>query len=78
MCERNEEGRFTAKYSAEEILAAVHEHAPASTTEVADAVGFARQNANYRLRQLEDEGEVRSKKVGPSLVWMPATREAKR
>jgi predicted transcriptional regulator len=78
MCERNEEGRFTAKYSAEEILAAVHEHAPASTTEVADAVGFARQNANYRLRQLEDEGEVRSKKVGPSLVWMPTTREGKR
>ena len=71
MDKRDEQGRFTKKYSTEEILVAVHDHAPASTTEIADAVGFARQNADYRLRQLEKEGEVRSKKVGPSLVWMP-------
>ena len=71
MSDRDEQGRFSAKYSAEEILAAVYDHAPASTTEVANAVGCARQNAGYRLRKLEDEGEVRSKKAGPSLAWIP-------
>ena len=71
MGERDNQGRFTPKYTEEEILDAVRDHAPASTTEVAQAVGFARQNADYRLRQLEERGEVRSKKVGPSLVWMP-------
>ncbi|WP_160135332.1 winged helix-turn-helix domain-containing protein [Halococcus salsus] len=70
MDERDEQGQFTKKYSTEEILAAVHEYEPASTTEIANAVGFARQNADYRLRQLQEEGKVRSKKVGPSLVWM--------
>ena len=71
MGERDDQGRFTPQYTEEEILAAVQEHAPASTTEVAQAVGFARQNADYRLQQLEETGEVRSKKVGPAVVWMP-------
>ena len=34
------------------------------TSEGVDAVDLARQNANYGLRQLEDEGRVESKKVG--------------
>jgi DNA-binding Lrp family transcriptional regulator len=75
MGERDNQGRFTPQYPEEEILEAVHDHAPATTTEVAEAVGFARQNADYRLRQLEESGEVRSKKVGPSLVWMLANDE---
>lgn len=54
----------------EEYLDAVREHSPASTSEVADAVGVTRQGADYRLRQLEDEGKVSSKMVGNSLVWM--------
>ena len=68
---RDNTGRFATKYDEADILAAVEENEPAATSEVADAVGCARQNANYRLRKLEDEGEVRSKKVGPSLVWIP-------
>ena len=69
---RDDTGQYTAKYAEEDILTAVREHAPAATREVAEAVGFARQNADYRLRRLADEGKVRSKKVGPTLVWMPA------
>ena len=69
---RDETGRFAAKYDEQDILAAVRENEPAATSEVADVVGFARQNADYRLRRLEDEGKVRSKKVGPTLVWMLA------
>lgn len=68
---RDDSGQYTAKYAEADILAAVREHAPAATSEVAAAVGFARQNADYRLRRLEDEGKVRRKKVGPTLVWLP-------
>ncbi|SFH05365.1 FaeA-like protein [Halopelagius inordinatus] len=54
----------------EDYLDAVRAHAPASTKEVADAVGVTRQGADYRLRQMESDGEVESKMVGNSLVWM--------
>ena len=67
---RDNTGRFATKYDEADILAAVEANEPAATSEVADSVGFARQNADYRLRRLEDEGKVRSKKVGASLVWM--------
>lgn len=53
-----------------DYLNAVRDHQPAATTEVADAVGVARQSAGYRLKKLEEEGRVESKKVGPSRVWM--------
>jgi predicted transcriptional regulator len=57
------------RYSDEEYIIAVSEHEPAGTKEVADAVGVARQSADYRLRQLEEEERVRSKKIGNSLAW---------
>ena len=72
---RSATGEFIETYPATEFLTAVREHAPASTKEVADAVGCTRQNADYRLRQLREDGEVRSKKVGASLVWMFNERE---
>lgn len=67
---RDDTGKFTADYPDEDFLAAVREHTPATTSEVAEAVGCVRQSADYRLRQLESEGRVESKKVGASLVWM--------
>lgn len=68
---RDSTGQYTAKYDEQDILDAVRSNAPAGTQEVADEVGFARQNADYRLRRLEDDGKVRSKMVGGSLAWMP-------
>jgi len=59
----------------EDYLDAIREHAPASTREVAEAVGVTRQGADYRLRQLEEDGKVTSKMVGNSLVWMLAGDE---
>lgn len=56
-------------HSVDEYLDAVREHEPASTREVADAVGVTRQGADYRLRQLSDEGLVESKLAGNSLIW---------
>lgn len=55
---------------AEDYLDAVREHEPAATREVAESVGVTRQGADYRLRQLREEGLVRCKKVGRELVWM--------
>lgn len=59
-------------HSEQEYLDAVGEHSPASTSEVAEAVGVTRQGADYRLRQLEEDGKVQRKMVGNSLVWMLA------
>lgn len=66
---RDDRGRYTAEYTEDEILKAVHDHAPASTKEIADAVGCSRQNADRRLRELRERGVVASKKTGPALVW---------
>ncbi|PSP60217.1 hypothetical protein BRC73_03250, partial [Halobacteriales archaeon QH_7_66_37] len=60
---RDTHGRYTSEYADEEILKAVREHAPASTKEIADAVGCSRQNADRRLRQLRERGAVASKKT---------------
>jgi predicted ArsR family transcriptional regulator len=57
-------------HSEDEYVDAIREHAPASTKEIAEAVGVTRQGADYRLRRLEDTGTVESKMVGNSLVWM--------
>jgi predicted ArsR family transcriptional regulator len=48
---------------------AIRANAPASTKEIADAVGVTRQGADYRLRKLEEDGKVQSKMVGNSLLW---------
>lgn len=57
-------------YSEREYLEAIRRNEPASTAEVADSVGVTRQGADYRLRQLENDGLVTSKMVGNSLIWM--------
>ena len=67
--ERDERGRFAARHADEDVLAAVREHEPAGTQEVADALGIERQSADYRLRRLQDVGQVTSKKIGGSLAW---------
>lgn len=64
-----DQGRFVADHSDEDVVAAVREHEPAATSEVAGELGIARQSADYRLRKLRETGEVASKKIGASLVW---------
>lgn len=67
--DRDERGRFVPKHSDTEVLAAVRTHDPAATSEVADDLGIERPSADYRLRHLEADGEITSKKVGNSLAW---------
>ena len=72
---RDDSGRYSARYTDENFLDAVREHAPAATSEVAEYVGCVRQNADRRLRALRDRGAVESKKIGASLVWFPVDAE---
>jgi predicted transcriptional regulator len=67
--DRDTHGRFTQRHADAEVLAAVRTHEPAATSEVADELGIVRQSADYRLRRLEEEGRVASKKIAASLVW---------
>lgn len=67
--DRDSQGRFTQRHADEDVLEAVREHEPAATSEVADELGVVRQSADYRLRRLEDAGQVASKKIAASLVW---------
>lgn len=69
--ERDEQGRFSSEHADADVLAAVRNHNPAATSEVADDLGIVRQSADYRLRKLADEGQVRQKKIGASAVWTP-------
>lgn len=53
-----------------EIVRAVYRLTPAGTSEVAEVIGRSRQSAAYRLKRLEEDGPIWSKKVGPTRVWM--------
>ena len=70
--ELDDSGKIASKYSDEDFLEAVEKHEPASTSEVAEAVGCSRRNANVRLDKLEEAGEVQSKMAGNSLIWLLA------
>lgn len=62
-------GRFEPDHDDVSFLNAVESAEPAGTVEVAEIVGCRRQNADYRLRKLEEQGKVNKKKVGRTLVW---------
>ena len=68
--ERDEDsGQFTRAVPDEEIIAHLAEQDGAGTAEVADAFGYERPTAYRRLKDLEEDGVVRSRKVGNSLLW---------
>lgn len=66
---RTAEGTYAPTVTDEEIIEAVGENEPAGTSEVGEAVEMSRQNADYRLRKLEEQDRVQKKKVGRTLVW---------
>jgi len=70
--DRDDRGHFQLEHDDGEFLTAVADKGPAGTKEIAETVGVTRQNADQRLRRLEEEGTVTSKKIGNSLAWMLA------
>jgi predicted ArsR family transcriptional regulator len=67
--ERDEEtGEYQREYTDGEIRELLRE-TRLSTREVADALGCHRTTAHERLTELEDEGRIKSKSVGNTLLW---------
>ncbi len=65
-----ESGKYTTTYPDSDFTDAIQElGGMAGTSEVAETVGCTRRTAYTRLKTLESEGQVSSKKVGNTLLW---------
>lgn len=75
--DRDEEsGKYTESYPPEAFIEALESlSGSAGTQEVADEVGCAYRTAFAKLSDLEDEGEVTSRKVGNARLWKLASTE---
>ena len=73
MPERNRDsdtGQYTNKYTSAEFIRAIRDlGGAAGTQEIADVVGCNYNTAYSKLRQLEDGGEVESRKVANARLW---------
>lgn len=69
---RNDDsGQYVESYPPEAFLEAINEQdGMASTPEIIDEVGCSNRLALNKLRDLEDDGRVRSRKVGNAYLWM--------
>lgn len=64
-------GRYKTNYEDSDFLNAVQQlDGMAGTSEVAEEVGCTRRTAYTRLSSLEEDGDVKSRQVGNSLVWI--------
>jgi predicted ArsR family transcriptional regulator len=71
--ERDEEtGKFTTQYQREDFLNALEEGDFLATSDVAEVVGCTQNLAYRRLKELENEGKVKSKEIGRFLAWQKA------
>lgn len=74
--QRDEEsGQFTPEFPDSDFLDALRGGEGVTTSEVAETVGCKYRTAYARLSDLEDEGQVRSRKVGNTLLWMLAEED---
>lgn len=65
-----ESGKYTTSYPDSDFLDAIRRlDGIAGTSEVAEEVGCTRRTAYTRLKSLEGEGQISSRKVGNSLLW---------
>lgn len=75
--ERDEEsGKYTETYPLDAFTEALKSlSGAAGTQEVADEVGCAYRTAFAKLTELEDKGEVTSRKVGNARLWQLSSTE---
>jgi predicted ArsR family transcriptional regulator len=72
MSDRNRDensGKFSEEYPREDFLRALDELGAAGTTDIAEEVGCDRRTAYLKLQDLEDDGDIKSQKVGNALLW---------
>jgi len=72
MADRDDDsGRYSETYPPSDFIDALDSlGGSAGTQEVADAVGCKYRTANAKLHDLEDNGEITSRKVGNAYLWM--------
>lgn len=68
--ERDEKtGKYTESYPLDQFVSVLNSLSGATTQEVADEIGCAYRTAHAKLSDLEDSGEVKSRKVGNAKLW---------
>jgi len=64
-------GKYTTSYSDSDFLDAISRlDGMAGTSDIAEEVDCTRRTAYTRLKSLEDDNQVKSRKVGNSIVWL--------
>jgi CRP-like cAMP-binding protein len=64
-------GKYTETYTLDEFVDALEAlGGSAGTQDVADEVGCKYRTANAKLHELEERGEISSRKVGNAYLWM--------
>ena len=65
-----ETGKYSTSYPDSDFLNAIQQlDGMAGTSEVAEEVGCTRRTAYTRLKSLEQDDRVASRKIGNSIVW---------
>jgi DNA-binding MarR family transcriptional regulator len=63
-------GKYSTSYPDSDFLNAIQDlDGLAGTSEIAEEVGCTRRTAYTRLKSIEEDGQVVSRKIGNSLVW---------
>ena len=67
----DDEDGHRQKYPRNLFVQALNEkESEATTAEVTDIVGCSLETTRRKMHQLEDDGIVKSRQVGPVLVWL--------
>lgn len=62
-------GLYTERYPRSAFIDALEALGGATTQEVADTVGCARDTAYKKLRHLDENGEIASRTIGSARFW---------
>jgi uncharacterized membrane protein len=73
---KNDDRNFGREYSLNEFLEALENHGgDATTPEITSEVGCSGETTRRRMKELEEEGKVTSRKIGNSPLWQLRTSE---
>lgn len=64
-------GRYTTEYPLSDFVETVEELGISSTQDIADKVGCSYTLAYRRLKELNNEGRIKGRKIGNTYHWTP-------
>jgi Mn-dependent DtxR family transcriptional regulator len=69
-------GRFEEEYPPEDVIAVIQQHGgEAGTSDVAEGIGTSPGTARYKLKVMEEQGYVESRKIGGVRIWRVTNNE---